>query len=70
MDLHSKNVLSWKLSNSLDADFCLEALEIALSNPRGWARSIRCWQQPAAAWINEPPYDTTAKEELLFLKAA
>jgi putative transposase len=32
VDLHSSHVLSWKLSNSLDADFCLEALERALSS--------------------------------------
>jgi len=30
VDLLSRNVLSWKLSNSLDTEFCLEALEMAL----------------------------------------
>lgn len=30
MDLYSRYVLSWRLSNSLDADFCIEALEEAL----------------------------------------
>jgi len=30
VDLFSKNVLSWKPSNSLDTEFCLEALEMAL----------------------------------------
>ena len=30
VDLFSRNVLSWKLSNSLDTEFCLEALEMAL----------------------------------------
>lgn len=30
MDWHSRYVLSWELSNTLDADFCLEALEKAL----------------------------------------
>ncbi len=30
-DLHSRHVLSWKLSNSLDTYFCLEALEMACS---------------------------------------
>jgi putative transposase len=34
MDLHSRHVLSWKLSNSLDTEFCLEALEMALSAGR------------------------------------
>lgn len=30
MDWHSRYVLSWKLSNSLEMSFCLEALEEAL----------------------------------------
>ncbi len=30
VDLFSRNVLIWKLSNSLDMEFCLEALEMAL----------------------------------------
>jgi len=34
MDLHSRHVLSWKLSNSLDTEFCLDALEVALSGGR------------------------------------
>jgi putative transposase len=34
MDLYSRHVLSWKLSNSLDTEFCLEALEIALGGGR------------------------------------
>jgi putative transposase len=31
MDWYSRHVLSWRLSNSMDADFCVEALEEALS---------------------------------------
>jgi transposase InsO family protein len=31
MDWYSRYVLSWRLSNSMDADFCVEALEEALS---------------------------------------
>ena len=31
MDWYSRKVLSWRLSNTLDADFCVEALEEALS---------------------------------------
>ena len=31
VDLFSRNVLSWRLSNSLDTEFCLEALEMVLS---------------------------------------
>jgi putative transposase len=34
VDLFSRHVLSWKLSNSLDTEFCLEALEMALANGR------------------------------------
>ena len=31
MDWHSRAVLSWRLSNSIDSSFCVEALEEALS---------------------------------------
>ncbi len=31
MDWYSRKVLTWRLSNSLDSDFCVEALEEALS---------------------------------------
>ena len=31
MDWYSRLVLSWRLSNTMDSRFCLEALEIALS---------------------------------------
>ena len=31
MDWHSRYVLSWRLSNTLEADFCVEALEEALA---------------------------------------
>jgi putative transposase len=34
MDLFSRNVLSWKLSNTLTGDFCIDALEEALSRSR------------------------------------
>ena len=32
MDWYSRKVLTWRLSNSLDADFCIAALEEALEN--------------------------------------
>ena len=32
LDLYSRKVLSWRLSNSLDAGFCIEALEEAIDN--------------------------------------
>ena len=31
MDWHSRKVLSWRLSNTLEADFCVAALEEAIS---------------------------------------
>jgi putative transposase len=31
MDWHSRKVLSWRVSNTLDADFCVEALQEAIS---------------------------------------
>jgi putative transposase len=31
MDWHSRKVLSWRLSNTLDSDFCVQALQEALS---------------------------------------
>ncbi|MEK0340449.1 MAG: DDE-type integrase/transposase/recombinase, partial [Nitrosopumilus sp.] len=31
MDWHSRYVLSWQLSNTMDVDFCVQALEEALS---------------------------------------
>ena len=34
MDLFSRTVLSWKLSTSLDTEFCLDALEMALERGR------------------------------------
>jgi putative transposase len=34
LDWHSRYVLSWRLSNTLDGDFCLEALEEALQIER------------------------------------
>jgi putative transposase len=34
MDLNSRHVLSWKLSNSRDTEFCLEALEMSLNSGR------------------------------------
>ena len=47
VDLLSRNVLSWKLSNSLDTEFCLQALEMArschCSKPRHWSLTNRGW---------------------------
>jgi putative transposase len=32
MDWYSRKILSWRISNTLDVDFCIEALQEALSN--------------------------------------
>ena len=32
MDWYSRKVLSWRLSNTLDADFCIQALEAAIQD--------------------------------------
>ncbi len=32
MDWHSRKVLSWRLSNTIDADFCVQALEAAIQD--------------------------------------
>ena len=32
MDWHSRKVLSWRLSNTMDADFCVQALEAAIQD--------------------------------------
>ena len=31
MDWYSRKVLAWRVSNSMDADFCVDALEEAIS---------------------------------------
>jgi len=40
VDLFCRNDLSWKLSNSLDTKFCLDALEMALGDDRIQRSSI------------------------------
>ena len=32
MDWYSRKVLSWRVSNSMDADFCVDSLEEAISH--------------------------------------
>ena len=63
MDWHSRKVLSWRLSNTMDAIFCVEALEEALAlygrpeifnSDQGaqFTNSPACWRLPASgsAW--------------------
>jgi len=32
MDWHTRKVLAWRISNTLEADFCVEALNEAIQN--------------------------------------
>jgi len=41
MDWHSRPVLAWQLSNTLGADFCIEALEAALAGMASQRSSTR-----------------------------
>lgn len=49
MDWHSRAVLSWRLSNSMDTDFCVAALEEALDKygPQRYSTLIRAASLPA-----------------------
>lgn len=72
MDWASRKVLSWRLDNTLHADFCGEALEEALarfgkpktiraaSSPA--LRSPACWKPPecASAWMEKAAAWTTS----------
>jgi putative transposase len=73
IDWYSRYVLSWRLSNTMDVGFCLEALEEALSRGRpeifntdqGCKRSIKpvlprrlsCWVGPSSP-TQEPAHGT------------
>ena len=50
MDWYSRKVLAWRLSNSMDAEFCVEALKEALAK-HGDARDIQHGSgQPIYQW--------------------
>ncbi len=55
MDWHSRRVLSWRLSNTLDADFCVEALQEALARfgAPGIFNTDQGSQFTSSAWIDE-----------------
>ncbi|MBF0271738.1 MAG: IS3 family transposase [Magnetococcales bacterium] len=46
MDWYSREILAWRLSNTLDANFCVEALEDAAASAKGW--------QPEGSGHNQP----------------
>lgn len=54
MDWHSRKVLSWRLSNSMDADFCVEALKepIAKHGTPEIFNSDQGSQFSSGAWID------------------
>jgi putative transposase len=45
LDWFSRRVLSWRVSITMEAAFCVETLEDALARP---ARSSRKWQRAGA----------------------
>ncbi len=54
MDWHSRYVLSWRLSNTLEADSCVDALEEALSRDLpGVSRESAKQGGSRSAWISE-----------------
>lgn len=64
MDWYSRRVLSWRVSNTLDASFCVDALEEAIErhNQGGLPGDQRCVQEmdyanPELANGLEPVYD-------------
>lgn len=54
MDWHTRKVLAWRLSNTLDADFCVEALEEAIRRfgPPGIMNTDQGSQFTAFAWTD------------------
>ena len=53
MDWHSRAVLSWKISNTLDTQFCLDALNEARQVAGGWPEIMNTdqgCQYTSAAW--------------------
>ena len=59
IDWYSRKVLSWRLSNTLDTEFCLEALEAALSvmGDRRYSiptrvASLPVWVAPRIFWTH------------------
>ena len=49
MDWHTRKVLAWRISNTLEADFCVEALTEAIHKfgpPENWHQSYDCQNAP------------------------
>ncbi len=48
MDWHSRAILSWKVSNSMDSTFCIQALREAMkktgtTSPSAWTTKVAGW---------------------------
>ena len=55
MDWHSRAVLGWRLSNTLDTSFCLDALREAAATAGGWPEILNTdqgCQFTSSAWID------------------
>ena len=59
LDWHSRCVLSWQLSNSLDVGFCLQALAHALRRPHTSSTPTRAASSPASP-TNRPCWPPAA----------
>jgi putative transposase len=61
MDWHSRKVLSWRLSNTMDSDFCVDALEEAMSRfgvPEGFLQKEAAGMCPKGhfrIWLQSLP---------------
>ncbi len=67
MDWHSRYVLAWRLSNTLEVDFCVAALEEALSKVFHAVSPQRCLLElPRALPSDEGLRDTPAVDSLNF----
>ena len=66
MDWHSRKVLSWRLSNSMEASFCIEALKEALTKygPPEIMNSDQGSQFTSSDWIQDA--DRCRSEESLW----
>jgi putative transposase len=59
VDLISKNVLSWKLSNSLVTEFCLKALKMA----QGGRRSLKLYTPISTSGSRHLPSNPRLQDE-------
>ena len=56
LDWYSRYVLAWRLSNTLDSYFCVEALREALKKGHPGIFLIRCFKKPFPSIFNNFPH--------------